>query len=298
MTILEHLLESPIDRPTWSTPEPWWAAHEQLVRRWPATVDLALAGGLAADRPAWAFASGYQAALSALLPDLDGPVPTALCATEERGAHPRAIETTLRGDRLAGTKTFVTLGAFARRLVVVAREGQGTDGRPRLRVALVDSNAGGVAVRPGPVLPFVPEMPHAVVLLDCQVIRTLPGDGYARFLKPFRTIEDLHVHAALVGWLLRVGRGRWSPGQVERGLTVAAAARGLEGADPSAPATWRALGGLLELAAGWIEALDSELEQLDEHDRRRWKRDRAILGVAGRARATRLARAREQSGKG
>ncbi len=287
MQILDHLVNGPLQQREQPDVDAWWAAHRALSDRWSGTVDLALAGGLAADRPAWAFASGYQAALDALLPEpAAGPV--ALCATEEGGVHPRAVLTRLEGARLTGRKTFVTLGQAARRLVVIAREGEGSDGRPRLRAALVDASR--VAVSPGPELPFVPEIPHAVVELDSVEAELLPGDGYADYLKPFRTIEDLHVHAALTGWLLRVGRDRWPLEQVERGLAVAAAARGLADADPGAPATWRALGGLLELASGWIEELD--FERVAEDDRRRWARDRAILGVAGRARAMRLERAR------
>lgn len=292
MEILEHLLECPADAGKQATVEAWWRVHRSVAERWPNTVDLALAGGLAADRPGWAFASGYQAALRALLPELRSGEPAALCASEQGGAHPQAIRTRLEGTRLLGSKTFVTLGAFARQLVVIATEGQGIDGRSRLRAVVVPADRIGVTTRPGRSLSFVPEVPHAVVELDCEVGSLLPGDGYLRYLKPFRTIEDLHVYAALTGWLLRIGRDRWPPELVEQGLAVAAAARGLAGADPSAWATWRALGGLMELASRWIATLDESWDRVDEGNRRLWERDRAILGVAHRARVVRLERAR------
>ena len=292
--ILTHLLERPVRDDECSSVQDWWALHLRLAGRWSGTVDLALAAGFEADRPGWAFASGYQAALRALFPKLPADRPAALCASEQGGGHPRAIRTRLAGGRLVGSKTFVTLGSFARLLLVIASEGEGADGRNRLRTVLLTPDRPGVVAKPGPGLPFVPEVPHAVLELDCAVdeAEVLPGDGYLDHLKPFRTIEDLHVHASLVGWLLRVGRDRWPPEVVEQGLTIAAAARGLEGTDPSAPATWRALGGLLEGADRWIAAIDAHLDRLAERDRRLWSRDRAILSVASRARTARLERAR------
>ena len=293
MEILEQLL-APIGRRPQPSVESWWANHLRLAADRTATVDLALAGGHGADRPAWAFASGYQAALRALLPGLPLERPVALCASEAGGAHPRAIQTRLQGGRLVGTKSFVTLGATAGSLVVLASEGVGSGGRSRLRAVLVPADRPGIGLTPGPELPFVPEVPHAVVALDCAVEpgEVLEGDGYDRYLKPFRTVEDLHVHAALVGWLLGVGCEVWPAELIERGLTIAAASRGLQGDDPSAASTWRALGGLLELANDWIGQIDGVVGLLPDEQAGRWRRDRPILGVARRARAARLKRAR------
>lgn len=49
---------------------------------------LAVRGGAAADRAGFAFAAGYQAVLCALVPDLPGPGPFSLAATEAGGAQP------------------------------------------------------------------------------------------------------------------------------------------------------------------------------------------------------------------
>ena len=54
------------------------------------------------------------------------------------------------------------------------------------------------------------EIPHAEVGLDrvrVEASAVLPGDGYADYVKPFRTIEDAHVHCALLGYL--VARHVW-----------------------------------------------------------------------------------------
>src|SRR3954464_502166 len=73
----------------------WWDATAAQRAGWTAPFDRAFAGGACADRLGFAFASGYAEALRALVPDLPPGSITALCATEEGGAHPRAIRTRL-----------------------------------------------------------------------------------------------------------------------------------------------------------------------------------------------------------
>ena len=94
----------------------WWAQHQRTTEGLSRSVHRAMAGGFAADRPAYAFASGYQEALRRLVPDA-GRHPLSLCATEAGGAHPRAIHTTLepedRGWRISGHKQWATLGPHA-----------------------------------------------------------------------------------------------------------------------------------------------------------------------------------------
>src|SRR5215471_3025842 len=113
----------------------------------------AVAGGAAADRLGVAFAAGYQAALKALFP-IVGDRRAALCATEKGGGHPKAIEARLEGDAITGRKTFVTFGAEAEALLVVARVAESPS--VRLRVGLVEARGPGVTFEPMPPLAFVP----------------------------------------------------------------------------------------------------------------------------------------------
>ena len=56
-----------------------------------------------------------------------------------------------------------------------------------------------------------------------RVIRgaLLPGDGYDVYVKPFRTIEDIHVHAATIAYLVAEGRRRgWPHGWIERAVNL------------------------------------------------------------------------------
>jgi alkylation response protein AidB-like acyl-CoA dehydrogenase len=308
--VLRLLLETP---PAPASPledaAAWWAHHRALAARHPSPALLALAGGLAADRPAWAFASGYQAALRALVPGLPAGARAALCATEEgAGAHPTALATRLEagGDggplRVHGEKTYVTLGTEADVLLVVASEGrEEATGRNRLRLVRVDARAPGVRVEALPPAPLVPELPHArLSLAGAPVEELLPGDGYARYLKPFRTVEDCHVHAALLAFVLQVARRcGWPAPLVEALAAHALLLHALCGADPTAGATHRALGGALALSADTLAACEAHWASADAPTRARWERDRRLLQIAGRARAQRLetARARAPGGE-
>src|SRR5262245_48690889 len=85
---------------------------------------LAVSGGFAADRVGWAFASGYQAALRALVPDLPRATLAAFCVTEADGNRPRDIRTTIAPQpdgalRIDGAKRWTTLGPSSTLLLIV-----------------------------------------------------------------------------------------------------------------------------------------------------------------------------------
>jgi hypothetical protein len=273
----------------------WRARHEEAGAALRTPFERAVAGGFAADRLGYAFLSGYQEALRQLVPGLGG-APAALCATEEGGAHPRAIRTTLRPDGegwiLDGEKRWITLGTQAEVLLVVASTGLDEDGRNRLALLRVPADRQGVHREPAPPTPFIPEIEHARLHLRGVTVgpaEWLPGDGYETYLKPFRTIEDLHVHGALLGWLLQVARRAPWPRQIqEEILCLLLGLQGLDALPALAPATHIALGGALSAAARLLREVEPLWQGLDEAERARWERDRPLLQVAGAARAQRL----------
>lgn len=264
----------------------WWEATAQARASGATPLERALLGGACADRLGFAFAAGYSEALRALVPDLDGI--TALCITEAKGNHPRAIETTLQGGELSGHKKWATVGSLASTLLVAAKTGE-ADGKPVLRVVRVAANAPGVRIVPAST-PFIPEIPHAAIELSRVAVSdadVLPGDGYTQYIKPFRTVEDLHMHAAVIGYLIGVAR-RYGLARdlVEQLVALAVTTRALAALDRDAATTHIALAGLLALAAPLVEAV--ERAWIDDGDeRQRWQRDRAVLQVAGTARAAR-----------
>ncbi|MDB4940975.1 MAG: Acyl-CoA dehydrogenase [Labilithrix sp.] len=285
--VLQHLLTAPLAR---DVPEDVPGA---IVSNAAEPIDLALAGGLASDRLAHAFTNGYRAALARLVRDVPGrPFPWRLsfAHTEKAGGHPRAILTTLtpRDDGslvLHGTKTFATLASRADELLVVASRGANAAGQNDLAVVRVAAGAPGVTLEDKRALPFAPELPHAVVHLVDVVVApgdVLPGDGYASYVKPFRTIEDVHVVAATAGYLIGAARAhRFEPALVTDLVALAALLRALAERDPSAPATHLALAGALatlrhvlaEVGRAWASAGASE-------ERARWERDQPLLMVA------------------
>lgn len=301
--ILRFLLMTPPAPAPLGSLEDWWRQHLGLASRFSVPVDVALASGFAADRLGFAFASGYHAALRSLFTSMPVDHRAALCATEAGGAHPRAIQTRLAEDgegtlRLSGSKTFVTLGQAADTLFIVATEGVDAQGRNRLRVVRVEARRQGMHFSALPGIPFVPEIPHAEVeLRDVAVSpeEVLPGDGYAAYLKPFRTVEDCHVYAAVLGWLLQVARRSGWPARVQDELlALVAAIRGLALAEPSSPAVHLALGGTLDMSQRLVGGLEPWWAQVDAPTRERWERDKGLLGVAGKAREKRREAARQR----
>jgi acyl-CoA dehydrogenase len=259
------------------------------------SIERAISEGVRATRVADAFLAGYQAALQALVPELPAGRKVCLCATEEGGAHPRAIATTLSPDgdgfRLSGRKKWITGGPLADLLLVVASVGLDTDGRNRLRVVQVDAHAPGVTVHPMPDTPFTPEIPHAQVSFEGVAVAAsalLPGDGYDRYLKPFRTVEDVHVNAAVLAYVLSVARRfGWPREASERLLAILLAARAVGVAEPGARETHLALAGVLALGRRFLDETREHWALVESDERARWLRDVGLLSVAERARSAR-----------
>ncbi|MBI5503507.1 MAG: acyl-CoA dehydrogenase family protein [Deltaproteobacteria bacterium] len=260
-------------------------------------MDVAFRGGGGAGGVGSAFLAGYHAALRALFPGLDRPA--TMCATEAEGAHPRSIQTRLsagdRGFRLNGQKRWATGATRAEALFVFASEGTDDAGRNRLRCVRVDPRAPGVRIEAMPAPSFTPEIVHAVVTLDDVAVSAemiLPGDGYTRYLKPFRTVEDIHVMTALLGYLTGVAcRCRWPASALEDLLALASAMRGLAAADPLSAHTHLALAGTLRWMAQQVDSFEPHWSLTDEATRAGWQRDRPLLQVAQRVRDQRLAAA-------
>lgn len=258
-----------------------------------APVDHAILGGALADRLGYAFAAGYAAALRSLFPST--PPNSCLCVTEAGGAAPRAIRTMLNpqgeGWTLTGEKAWATLAGDGDVLLVAASEGW--DGaRNRVRLVRVPGASPGVSVTPMPETPFAPEIPHyavhfAQVPLPADAV--FPGDGYARYVKPFRTVEDIHVSAAATAYLLRVAVDHgWPEDLRARAAALLVALHGLALADPNAPGVHIALGGCLALQTELIAACAPHWADVNASVAARWVRDVPLLRVAERARVQRL----------
>ena len=289
------------DGTTWENlPDLWRAyAEERSAGRPP--LESAVRVAVRADRLGHAFAVGYPAALEHLVPGVT--LPCALCVTEAGGNRPRAIATTLKasgnGYRLDGTKTFVTFGTLAQSLIVAAKAGETPDGRPELAVVRIPATRDGVTLEELSPTPFVPEVAHARVTLTAVEVKTaerLPGDGYLEYVKPFRTIEDLHVVAATLGyvfgWVRRAGGPHGLLAELSAHLVTLAALR--EGA-PLDPRIHVALHGCYERVVQTLRGseLMRALDGSSAAERERWERDKKLLSIASSAREARFASARK-----
>lgn len=301
--LLHFLLTSPVDAAPSedASLSAWWDRQRPTLARWPSPFDRAAAGALAADRLGFAFAVGYRAALAALLPGMGGERVTSLCATEQGGAHPRAIKTRLARSeedgrlRLYGKKRWATLASRADELLIMASIGEGEDGKNRLRAARIGVDRPGVHVLAGMPAPFAPEISHAEVELDGAPVdesEVLPGDAYELYLKPFRTIEDVHIQGSLLGYLIGVARrSGWPASATERLAAILVCARSIAEGPPLSPEVHVALAGLLGETRRFLEETSGLWSLVGEGERDRFARDRALLEVAGKARAARAERA-------
>jgi hypothetical protein len=277
----------------------FWASTRDVRARFSLPFDRAAAGGRVADRLGYAFASGYEAALHALVPSIPEDAIAGFSVTEEGGAHPRAVNARLTSEggslRLTGKKRWGTMAPLADSIVVVAKASDGADGRPVLRAVRVPKDARGVTVTEMPQTAFVPEVPHAEIVFDdvrLDEAAVLPGDGYSDYVKPFRTVEDLHVNAAVLGYLLSVAlRNGWSDTLISRATALLAGGRALAPLDPRRAETHVALAGFLEQARALAEEAEGSWALVDDSERERWYRDRVLTQVASKARQQRRERA-------
>ena len=299
---LDHCLSAPTAVPPLDSVDQWWPGWAALAAQPSSPMALAMRGGFAADRVGWAFAAGYQSALRTLVPSLPVQALAAFCVTEEGGNRPRDIRTLITpgaggGFHVSGSKRWTTLGPQGTLLLVTGRHASAaTDERPALKVALVQADQPGVTIVPMPETSFVPEVPHARIHLQEVAIDTaglLPGDGYSDYVKPFRTLEDTFVTAAVLAYLLREARARGWPADLRERLSAALSALAMVAqSHRDAPTTHVALAGALH----WAAALYDEAGALwattpEDPASRRWLRDAPLFAVAAGARQLRAQRA-------
>jgi acyl-CoA dehydrogenase len=269
---------------------------------WEAPVDRAIAGGFAADCFAYAFTAGYCCALQRLVSTLPHNIIACFCITEEGGAHPRAIQSRLvpsgndvngrRTFTLNGHKKYITCATEADRFLVAASEGIRDDGKNNIRMVSIDAKAPGIRIMPMRDLRLVPEISHAeVAFTDVAVSEAdlLPGDGYTDYIRPFRTIEDLHVSAAVLGYLFRNARRYgWARSIRESLLGHIVSLRCLAMSRPDAPAVHIVTGDALNQIRELFVRLEPLWETVGGEAKTAWDRDKAVMNIAGKARALRL----------
>jgi hypothetical protein len=294
----------PLEAPT----EAAWAAiwhRRQIGSRQPFI--SAILGGALADRLAWVFAAGYQAALARIFPELpmdddwaclavseDPPgapgasrrdtarPDTARPGSEDPDAHtPEAARpaVTLTPDgawfRLSGVKTWIAGSDHVRNLVVGVGSGEDQ------LFAIVERDAPGVTIDTGPRRTFLGDLSQGVARFDDVLVGPDRIVERPRRARLFGVAEPLHVHAALNAFILaHTARGESAPPELAgRALASIAAATGAASIHPGYRGVNLALVGLdaqtratADLFEAWIETADPALH-------RRWLIDRRLVDM-------------------
>ncbi|SFI32004.1 Acyl-CoA dehydrogenase [Collimonas sp. OK307] len=301
--ILEWCMQQSSEAPAVETAEQWvlhWPAH---VNDWASTVMLAIAGGFKADRLAWAFASGYQGAIRAIVRQAEAHEIFAFCATETV-SNPLIVNTKWRYSEsgkviVNGIKSWAPMGHVCTSYLVACAElGAPEQTRPPQRVVRLASSTPGLKADPLPSGGIIPELGRArVQLLDASTDASnmLEGDGWSTFIKPFKRVEALHVAAAVLAHLLREGRSRkWPSSYMQRVLTSLAVLCDLSRDWSAAPMTNVVLADAIDNAH--MLAIEAQVHwtrgELDE-SAARWERDRGMLSISAAVQERSAARAWE-----
>lgn len=272
-----------------------WYAELLAAGQGGGTLELAALAGRVAATPGLAFLGGYQAALRALWPAAP-PSLGALCVTEGKSLRPADLATRLDGLTLHGRKDFATAAESAAWWLVAARD-EAPGAKPRLAMTVVLAGAPGAQLEPMPALALIPDIPHARLILDGAHCERLPGDGWDAYAKPFRSLEDLHVMAAMLAWLYGVGLECGWPRELSLRLAGLLAGCAEVARHPAAAAeSHLLLGGLFAQFDALAPVLDAVIAAGPAHWAGSWQRDRAVLALGGSARAKRLDKAWSELG--
>ncbi len=290
----------------------WWRRHRRVVAALGSAGQRAWAAGAVADRVGYAFASGYQEALAAALAATTAasagltPPLRALCVTELGGNRPADLQTTLQpvegGVHVRGQKRFSTLGTAAGELWVVGRWLAPSAEAGRLGAVRLAPTDAGVALSPMHVGAFCPEIPHASVEVDAVVPgeRVFAGDAWAELVKPFGALEDALVRCAICAQLASHGRDAgWPRATLELLDDAAGALAAFDDPGQVRRERWAALEDACRQADAAIAAADAAFAASADAGALhgpadRWRRDKALLRVAGHRRAARLAATSER----
>lgn len=267
----------------------WYASLLERMTQ-PTPIQLAVLGGRLAATPGLAFLAGYQGALRALWPAAPWTL-GALCATENRSIRPADMHTRITALTLEGRKDFVTAAEAADWLLVSAREEAPAE-PVRLALGVVRTGAPGVRVEVLPALPLMPDISHGRLHLQGAHCERLAGDGWDDYVKPFRTLEDTHVLAALTAWLFGVGQDSAWPQALQLSLLgLLAGCAEVARQCPSSAPSHLLLGGLFAQFERLAPELEAALAKGDAHWSQLWQRDKGLLSMARAARSTRLEKA-------
>ena len=197
--VYESLVESGLHRVEAATETAYRGAWtEHALPREPDLLAMAISGGLIADRVAWVFVAGYQAACRHVFPSAALRSWVSYAATEDREGDPPLPGVRLTGTPSAGTlcgnKAWIAAARSVGQLVV--RVGTG----PEATYFVVDRDRRGVNIDPKP-RDFLADLSQGRASFEeTRVTGTDVVDGTRIGLLEF--VEPLYVYSAFCGFVL------------------------------------------------------------------------------------------------
>jgi acyl-CoA dehydrogenase len=158
--LVNILLTGSLVRKTFGSMAAWFKDFNEQTRPFIMPIDRAIIGGRLSLNVGFAFASAYQSAIEALFQPQDSRL-SSFCVTEEKGNHPRDIQTRLfieSGQLLiSGSKKFVSGANDSQRLFIAGRDerdsnGLDKQGRPVLKMVELCTPSKGLKIEEMPAL--------------------------------------------------------------------------------------------------------------------------------------------------
>jgi len=250
---------------------------------------------LRADRRSAGVAAGHQAAIRRLFPSTPRDAITAFCVSEERGAHPAGIETSLsKGSygkwTLDGSKKWGSMSPDADILYVAASVGK-TDTRNDLRMVALPADRAGLELD----LDAHPEHQSEMRIADLtfrniQIDQSeiIDGDAYLNYIKPFRLVEDVFGTAGTQIALIKLGmRHNWDEQAIEDLLALVGEAAVIAQTGMETPEEVLLISAYLRRSAQVWDSLGDCWKDVPPDIVKKWRPDVGMLGVAARAREMR-----------
>jgi hypothetical protein len=306
----EQLLSHSINRCHYTSTPEWHQNFMQTTESAASTLEQAALGGRYSTNMSYAFSAGYQSAIQSLFKPETRAL-ASLCITEKDGNHPRNIKSTLIKHKdswqLNGSKSFITGAKHAEQLYIAVTEPstpeeckneEAINARPTIKMLAIAANLPGIEIKTMPPLPFVPEVSHGIATfehVDIKAEQILAGDGYTQYVKPFRTHEDIHILAAVIGF--RIGEAinsNWSQSSIEAHLMLLSCLLSLSTNNLTDPTTHILFSGCRTQFSNLIQQTDDEFKKNNLEGFSDWKRDKALLEIASKAHKVRTQRAWNQ----
>lgn len=293
--MLQQLLKIKNEHPlkNYTSTKDWSTDYFHLTKD-KSPIEKAIIGGFTCQQFSFAFMAGYQAALEQMFPNIAPNQVKALCISEAKGGHPKYIETTLINHHIKGFKTYITAGSAAEHLLVLCKTNEVVNGRPLLKMVHLPQTSDNIKITDFE-LPFMLEVKHGKLDLNNTKItadQILEGDGFSRYTKPFRTLEDIGVGAAHQAMLLRQAIDyEWDESVREQLLLNIFTLKSLP---PLELETHLLLAAYEQNFEDLLPAIESNMTKHSPNQfKEDWERNKKVLFLAKKVKAARLAKARK-----